>query len=91
MTDNKIVLKRMFGRYLALRSNVEWLFSVIDNIEHPIVYIDFDDIETITWGFTQEYLKRKSTVNKVLKELNMTMNVECMFNSVKMRIFDRKK
>ncbi len=77
----RVRIKDKISVDLALRDAADSFFDELDAMKIDIE-IDFSDIRSISRSFAHQYmLRKKQTLSRII-ELNMTENVEKMFNVV---------
>jgi hypothetical protein len=82
--DSRIDIKiyRQLGPNLALRDTAISLFDLIEALSDHSITIDFSGVESISRSFADEYVKRKASSHKNIKERNVPQNVVKMLDIV---------
>ncbi len=62
-----------------MRSNADILMDAVHKNNHKLISIDFQEIQTISRSFAQQYIERKNNSSKQLSEKNVNKNVKKMF------------
>lgn len=83
MKQKVLSLNEEFGNNIFTRSKISSFFEKINRLKEDKIMIDFKDIEFISRSCADEYLKLKSKSNKTLVEINMSNEINSMFNLVK--------
>ena len=79
-----IKLAEMFNsKSLGMSLTARNIFQEINNSNYNKYVIDFSGIIFMGRSFTQEYLYQKMNSKKVIEEINVSEEVEKMFNVVK--------
>ena len=78
----KIKISEKIHPNLGMNQAAEELFEEINQNNENEIIIDFSDVVFMSRSFTQEYLFQKLTSNKKIVELNVSENIQKMFNVV---------
>lgn len=77
-----IEIKDKVSTDLALRHVADSFFNELEQIPGHEIAISFFGIHSISRSFAHQYMVRKRKSPKSIKEFNMPVNVEKMFNLV---------
>ena len=81
-TSNKIIVKNKIAVDLALRESAKDFFNFIEPLSQKEIVLDFKGVLSISRSFAQEYVNRKKSSFKKIKEINVPQNVKKMFKVV---------
>ena len=80
--QKKIQLVKVIAKNLLFRGSADELFNQINNFEISEIIIDFQQIQSITRSFAQQYLKNKEQSKKKIIDVNITPTIKKMFELI---------
>lgn len=79
-------INKILSEHLVFRISCNALFDELETLEDNEIVIDFSNVKTISRSFAHQYLIRKSTSNKIIREENLPDNINKMLEIVKMQL-----
>ncbi len=78
-TSTKILMKEKISVDLALRDSAREFFELVESLPSEEVVLDFKDVRSISRSFAHEFVDRKRSSQKKVREVNVPQNVRKMF------------
>lgn len=76
-------IKDLFSSTLTLRPNaVKELEETILSIPYDEIIFDFSGVKSMSFEFAKEYVSIKYRTKKIIKEVNIPIDLELMINKV---------
>jgi hypothetical protein len=82
MVDYCVRIGEVVSRDLAFREEARRFFDFLENRPKEGVVVDFEGVRTISRSFAHEYILRKKSSSKNIREINMPPNIAKMFDVV---------
>lgn len=83
-------LKNIAMKHLALRITAQKIFMSKEVCDAKSIILDFAGIESMSSSFAHEYLQRKRRHTCKISEINVSTDIQKMFNVVKNRKVRKK-
>ena len=81
--QNTIQLAEFISKDLIFRDSVTEIFNYINESELSKIFIDFQNIQSITRSFAHQYVITKEQSKKTIINVNMAPNIQRMFELIR--------
>lgn len=77
-----IMIKDSISKDLALRDYAKMFFKFLNSVPDEQITVDFVDVLSISRSFAHEYMQNKEKSAKTIREINVPVNIQKMFDIV---------